>query len=194
MELWSDAPEMFANQTAVARFVSERFQQRDGKPLSERTVRGHMQGRGKRGKLLYPQPSGGYARSDVQDYVGRQGFVPIGQDGLSEEKEQSAKQLDLEIQEQEAKLRKLIAECKTKEFEFEQKNKEYCRVADLDAEMSARALALRQTMLQELQEHAEDLANIDNGQAVVDLVMDYLDQAMHDYVSTESFHVLMLDR
>lgn len=187
---YSNAPEIFRTQKAVAEFVCSRFKRRDGRPLSERTVRGHMQGRGKRGKLLFPLPEGGYSLEDVQNYVGREGYVPLQEDGLAEEKEVSEQQVELELQEKQRKLEKLTLEVETKNFELQEKRKQFVRRDDLEAELVARGIALRHFLHQQFAERCEELAAKESA-GLVDAAMDCVDNALHDYVSTSGWHVLV---
>lgn len=189
---FDNAPEVFKTQKAVAEFVCNRFKRKDGRPLSERTVRGHMQGRGKKGKLLYPRPEGGYALEAVRDYVGRQKYVPLEADGLAEEKIVSEKQVDLELQEKERKLEKLTLEVETKNFELQEKRRQFVRRDDLESELVARGVALRHFLHQQFSERRGELAE-KNEDALVEAIMDCVDQALHDYVSTSGWHILVIE-
>jgi hypothetical protein len=183
---------VFEKQRDVVDFLCSRFKRKNGRPVAERTVYGHLQGRGKKGKLLYPQPSGGYSLEDVRDYAGRQGYVPMEKDGLAEERKQSEQQIDLEIQEKERKLEKLTLECQARQIEISEKQKKFVLRDDLEAELVARAVALRHFLHQQFSERRRELAEKDED-ALVDTAMDCVDQAMHEYVSTDGFHILVVD-
>lgn len=188
---FKEAPEVFKTQKSVAEYVCSRFKRKDGHPLAERTVRGHMQGRGKKGKLLYPRPEGGYSLQDVRDYVGRQGYIPHEADGMAREKVASNKQLEFDLKEKQRKLEKLTLEVQTKEFELQEKRKQFIRRDDLEAELVARGVALRYFLHQQFAERCEELAAKESA-GLVDAAMDCVDSALHDYVSTSGWHVLVI--
>jgi len=187
--IWADAPEEFKNITSVAKYIANRFKTYEGKPISERTIRGHLQGRGKKGKLLFPKPKGGYDLKDVQDYVGRLGFIPIGQEPLKDEKQLSGQQLDLAIKQEEKKLEKLILQNANLEFELNQKKKEFCRISDLDAELAARGLAIKHFIEQYVSDKEQEIKNSDD---VIGIIMEGVEEAISDYVSMISFYILQI--
>ena len=190
---WQGAPEVFVNISAVAKFVAARFKTSNNKPLPERTVRGHLQGRGKKGKLLFPRPEGGYSLGDVKDYVGRMGFVPQDVDPNADDKAASSRSLEIEIAQEEKKLERLALQNKRLEFELDEKQKAFVRLDDLDRELSARGLAIRHF----LERHFEDRINTVLGkdrEGALKLLMEAVDQALSDYVSLDAFYVLRPER
>lgn len=186
---WQGAPDVFVNISAVAKFVAGRFKTSGNKTLSERTVRGHLQGRGKKGKLLFPRPEGGYALKDVQDYAGRMGFVALDADPEADDKDVSRRSLEIMNAQEEKKLEKLALQNRRLEFELAEKEKAFVRLDDLDAELAARGLALRHFLERHFEDHINTIFEMDRAGAL-QLLMDAVNQALNDYVSLDAFYVL----
>ena len=192
---WTDAPDIFPTAKAVALYLSENFILRTGGAVKARTVAGHLQGRGKRGKLLLPRPDGGYDLSAVQDYVGRLRYLPAGSDPAVDD-EESAGSVELMGIQQQQEIEKLI-ELKQKNaklaYELAEKKRKYCKISDLDMEMSARGLALRHYLESHIAERAGDIMALESRESIMDTCMEGVDAALHDYVSTDSYHILVLE-
>ncbi len=192
---WSDAPDVFATPKRVGLFLHDRFMQKSGAPVAIRTVEGHIAGRSKKGKLLLPRPQGGFALEDVKDYVQRMRYLPKGADVTVDVPEvvASAESINIQAEQEREKLKKLQQENERLAYEIGQKKKNFCRVADLDQELGARGLALRHFLESHAEEKAAEVMAMDRREDVVGVIMDGVDMALHDYVSQDSYHILVVE-
>lgn len=192
---WSDAPQVFDTPKQVGTYLHDRFIQASGAPVAVRTVEGHIAGRSKKGKLLLTRPQGGFALEDVKDYVQRMRYLPKGSDVTVEVPETAASAVSINIQaeQEKEKLRKLKQENERLAYEIGQKKKNFCRVSDLDQEMAARGLALRHFLESHAEEKAAEIMTMERREDVVAIIMDGVDAALHDYVSQDSYHILVRD-
>lgn len=195
MSEWTDAPDIFPTAKAVADYVSGHFIQRTGGAVKHRTVAGHLQGRGKTGKLLIPRPEGGYTLEAVKDYAARLRYLPAGADPAVDDVETATSIETLNIQQEieRQKLQELRQKNEKLAYELAEKKRKYCKVADLDMEMTARGLALRHYMESQFAERAGEIMEMETREHVVGVCVEAVDAALHDYVSTDSYHVLVLE-
>jgi hypothetical protein len=195
MNEWESAPDIFPTAKAVAKYVSEHFIKRTGGPVRPRTVAGHLQGRGKSGKLLIPRPEGGYTLEAVKDYVARMRYLPLGSEPAADDDELATTIETLNIQQniERERLQELRQKNEKLAYELSEKKRLFCRVADLDMEMAARGLALRHFLESHAEEKAAEIMAMDRRDDVVAVIMEGVDDALHDYVSHESYHILVID-
>jgi hypothetical protein len=188
-------PDIFPTAKAVAEYVTGHYIRQGGGAVALRTVQGHLAGRGKAGKLLLPRPSGGYTLEAVRDYVARMKYLPAGSDPAVDDDETATTIETLNIQQniERERLQELRQKNEKLAYELSEKKRLFCRVADLDMEMAARGLALRHFLESHAEEKAAEIMAMDRRDDVVAVIMEGVDDALHDYVSHESYHILVID-
>ena len=188
-------PDIFPTAKSVAAYVSGHYIRQEGGPVALRTVQGHLAGRGKAGKLLLPRPQGGYTLEAVKDYVARMKYLPVGSDPAVDDDEISTTIETLNIQQEieRQKLQELKQKNEKLAYELSEKKRMYCKVSDLDMEMAARGLALRHFLESHAEEKAAEIMAMEKREDVVAVIMEGVDDALHDYVSHDSYHILIID-
>ena len=127
--------------------------------------------------------------SDVRDYCGRLGFIVAGVDQLAGDRAAAARAIEIEIAQEEKKLERLELQNRRMEFELAERQREFIRLADLDAELAARALAIRHFLERYFDDNINAVLQLDRTGAL-QVLMDAVAKALNDYVSVNAFYVL----
>lgn len=160
-ELWTDAPEVFPNRKAVARFVSDRFER------SLRSVERDLATKRKGERLqpkCFPRPDGrGYDLQEIQRYTVAEALQPRPEYAGGEEKLAAANVAELKRRKLSEETGRIKAQRERHELELAVARGDLVPRESRDRMLAQRLRILKQGLRIELKQAAQDLLQAAGG-------------------------------